>query len=355
MSIHPAVEKIIVKVFFDGVDSKSEIVCDVSRAKPFGISINHSDVNSDVNSVTHLVNIKQGSFCKVLIYSAVPDRFFNDEVERRFDPNLFESNEKFEKDGNTYRLFGPAEYWFEAAPNSVNNVENIDVEVKDKKSFVELSIANTTQIDATWIRGIEFQRHEWHWTGYPVTFPEVGSEFDKWLSSFVGVESYRQEENYVLNSYISNGGWKIGYSADKPVIVHQHQLATGSRPAKYIAFSVKSKIRFSNWIKPEFRKDFESKVFANGTLAKGIPIDVLQERIPVPPLKWAIPLTATYTKPESLDESYPARTQNGNLLIFDEAFRRTDSLVRFGGIGDTIDIEVMETRIRDIHEFRLFS
>ena len=355
LSIHPAVEKIIVKVLFDGKYSDKEIVYDIktiNQEKPFGISIKHSDVISNVEGVE--IRIQQGSFCKVLIYSAIPMRYFTDVVQKRFDHEVFKSNENFIEGDNEYKLFGPAEYWFEAAPNSVTNVDKIDVKVKDEKSFIELSIANADRIDATWLRGVEFQRHEWNWTGYPVTFPEVGGEFDKWLNSFVGVESNREEDNHILNTYFNvQNEWKIGNNSTHPLVVHQYQLPSGPRPAKYIAFSVRPKIRFSKWIKPDakIRKDIESKVFANGVLAKGLPIDVLQERIPVPPLKWAIPLTSTYKNPDNISEPLPERTQNGNLLIFDEAFRRTDSLVRFGGIGDTIDIEVMGTRITNIHEF----
>ncbi len=361
--IHPAVSKLLIKVSFPGKDCELFCVDITSNLATINVALGEKD-NALLNSQKLNITLVSESYCNVELVSLVESIYFDEGKYQKFNIQAFNGCKKYydDKDKKLYYQFGPAEYWFEAAPTyksteTVNfdttvKYENEDAELQ-KKSYVELSIRNANTIDATWIRGVEFQRHEWHWTGYPVTFPEITGDFDKWLSSFVGVESYRQEDNYVLNSYIDGIDWKICDNKSQSVVVHQHQLASGPRPAKYIAFSVRPKIRFSKWIKSDaqIRKDIESKVFANGTLAKGIPIDLLQERIPVPPLKWAIPLTATYNKPTDIEVLLPERTQNGNLLIFDEAFKRTDSLVRFGGIGDTIDIEVMGTRIRDIHEF----
>lgn len=359
---HPAVENLLLKVFVNNEEPKEKLL-KLNQLKTLEIKIlgMTTMINEGPSDDFSEVLIKSGSFCKVELFSLIKEEHFTG-ADKKFNSDVFDNSFKNDKkevtnkveiEGAEYRQFGPAEYWFEAAPNAEYEVKGFDVSVNVQKSFVDLSIAKANTIDATWIRGVEFQRHEWHWTGYPVTFPKVDGVFDRWLSSFVGVESYRQEDNYVLNSHIDEkNGWTIGDGLKNPVVVHQHQLASGPRPAKYFAFSVRPKIRFSKWIisDAQIRKDIESKIFANGTLAKGIPIDVLQDRIPVPLLKWAIPLTATYAKSET-DVSIPVRTQNGNMLIFDEAFRRTDSLVRFGGIGDTLDIEVMGTRIRDIHEF----
>lgn len=362
LSIHPAVEKILIKVYFNGDDSEPEKIIDIGgKNYPIKIKVNQEEKNNFEHENNDpkkqlIIKIMNGSFCKVEFYSAVPEKYFIDDREKRFNSVVF--NDIIKSSDGGHWLFGPTEYWFEAVPKYDNEYEvpdfKVEVEYENKKPFVELSLAQN--IEATWIRGVEFERHEWHWTGYPVTFPKANYEFNNWLSSFVGVESYRNEDNYILNTYIDNANiWKIGDDPNnKRVVVRQHQLPSGSRPAKYIAFSVRPKIRFSKWIKSDadIRKKIESKVFANGVLAKGVPIDVLQERIPVPPLKWAIPLTATYTAPKNNENAQlPERTQNGNLLIFDEAFRRTDSLVRFGGIGDTIDIEVVGTRTKDIHEF----
>ena len=48
------------------------------------------------------------------------------------------------------------------------------------------------------------------------------------------------------------------------------------------------------------------------------------------------------------DESYRglslARAINGNLLVFNDAMRRTDSFARQGGLGDTIEVDLLQTR-----------
>lgn len=358
---HPAVENVLVKASINCEEIKEKVL-KMDGLTSLEIIITDTEPEGPDKDFTKVL-IKCGSFCRVELFSLIEEKFFDGE-DQKFDKDAFYNAFKNDKDvitnkvqinGVEYRQFGPAEYWFEAAPIALTETKPDlapIVKYKDKEALIELKIAN--ELDATWIRGVEYQRHEWHWTGYPLTFPEVDSEFDKWLSSFIGVESYRQEDNHICNTHFDGqNNWKIGNNSNSPLVVHQHQLLSGPRPAKYIAFSVRPKVRFSKWIwqNAKIRKDIESKVFVNGSLAKGIPLDVLQGRIPVPLLKWVIPLTATYTKPEQSEELLPEQTQNGNLLIFDEAFKRTDSLVRFGGIGDTIDIEVMETRIRDIHEF----
>src|SRR5690606_4944162 len=99
----------------------------------------------------------------------------------------------------------------------------------------------------------------------------------------------------------------------------------------------------------------ERQIAAAGCILAGRAPDSLNERLPVPPLRWAVPLTATYESAarDMATAGPPAGTErisNGVLLVFDDALRRTDDLARLGGIGDTVEIDLVDTRVHGVPE-----
>lgn len=299
------------------------------------------------------LTLTPGSYCRLRVYSLVQESLFTGE-NKRFDIVL--TGKQFSEGGNKYRGFGSLELWFEAAPEWADSQLKIDFnpEINAESPKVANLMLNSG-INADWLRGIYIEHHEWHWTGYPITFPKVGAELKNWLNAFVGVESFRDSHSPIFNTYIdANNEWKIGTPNQTKMVIHPQALSSGARPARYLAYTVRPVVRFSKWLekaKSNGPLELESKIFATGNLIHGISPSNSNERLPVPPLKWTIPLTATYVESINAEgEPLPTRSANGNMLIFDEAIRRTDSLTRFGGIGDTLEIDLMETRVSGINE-----
>ena len=147
-------------------------------------------------------------------------------------------------------------------------------------------------------------------------------------------------------------GWKYGAAADGRLVIHKRPVQGGARPARYAAFTARSMVRFRAWLNAAKALQgplaLEQKVYGAGTVIPGIAPINLNERLPSPPVRWAVPLTSTYrfeTHGESSDASTePQHTARGNLLVCDNALRRTDEGARVGGIGDTLEIDLLHTR-----------
>ena len=366
-AFHPAIEKLYVSVAYNGetVKKGDELFLELGqKIEDSYLKTNNVDFSIKANESeskieNKIVKIKDGEFAKITIYCLVEKKLFDDGIKKRFNIAIDSVNKLVISDNGTeYYALSPHELWFEAA-SAWSASESIDLvpqlEVNPDSTLALLSFNRAVKAD--WLKGAYIERHEWHWTGYPIDFPIAETtEFKKWVNSLVGVESYRDSHAPIFATEITSGKWQFQTSSitNSPLAL-SHELVNGARPARYMAYTLRPIVRFSKWLKKDRSKnntienpiDIESKVFAVGKLIKGIAPANANERIPVPPLKWSIPLTATYVES---NENFPARAANGNMLIFDEAIRRTDSLTKFGGIGDTLEIDLMETRLSDFQE-----
>ena len=355
-AFHPAIKKLYVSVAYNGstaletnnffLDLGHKIESNYFKAESVNFIIKTDERDSKVE--TNVIKIKDGDFAKIIIYCVIEKELFDDGIKKRFDTDLHSASKLEISDaGKAYYAFSPLELWFEAAPKWEDPFVESDSDILSIISTSDTAqLKFKTDINANWIKSTYIERHEWHWTGYPVDFPQaIVTDLKPWLNSFVGVESFRDSHTQILTTIITNTAkWQI----EKSQVLDQYLLGNGSRPAKYLAYTLRPIVRFSKWLKKErtdqntIPLDIESKVFAVGKLIKGISPANANERISVPPLKWSIPLTATYGESA---KNLPERIANGNMLIFDEAIRRTDSLTKFGGIGDSLEIDLMETRI----------
>jgi hypothetical protein len=260
-----------------------------------------------------------------------------------------------------YRAFGPAEFWFEAAPLWKGYHATFGLQLVGPGASLNrneaplppdlLALKCNCAGSADWVRGLFIQRHEWHWTGYPVRLPQRGA-IEHWLASFAGVESYREANEVSLETGFKAGAWRYGPNASGTLVLKKLALQEGARPARYAAFTARPIIRFRAWLNPRASTGplgLQEQVFAAGDVVPGVAPAGPGERLPTPPLRWAVPLTATYagqTDPDGNAE----RIACGNLLVIDDALRRTDQLSRLGGIGDTLEIDLLDTREKGFHE-----
>jgi len=338
---------------------------------------------------THTLSIRvaRGSFVRVRAFSLVDGRHFDssnaDDLRSpdcRFyagielSPSPESAVPVFNAQGGAlpYRAFGPSELWFEAAPAWTSFAPaEFALQVVAPNGTLDgipeplspglMALQGVSPMAASWVKGLFVQRHEWHWTGYPVRLPGATTlaqwPLADWLVSFAGVESYREGFEAPLTTGFDGASWKYGAAADGRVLIHRRPLQGGARPARYAAYTARSMVRFRAWLDIRAAADgplaLEQKVYAAGTVIPGTSATNLNERLPTPQLRWAVPLTSTYRFNAVDGSSEPRQTARGNLLVCDGALRRTDEGARIGGIGDTLEIDLLHTRNRAYREIGL--
>jgi hypothetical protein len=325
----------------------------------------------DTVTSTATVTIPPGRFAAVRVYSLVSAEHFDegDLASRRYADGIqLPTVSGFEK----WCAFGPAEYWFETIPDwrdsdfdalkapAAATVAFVGPNEKDSSDGKSVFLASpnllTGRIKFTdapwvsWVRGLYVQRHDWHWTGYPVEFPGADEPLDKWLPSLAGVESFREIADVKLStSFDAKSQWRLGPDGNDSEMFFRHQLVAGRRPARYVAVFARPMIRFRRWLDPKLGMSgpasLERRIWGGGLLVAGRAEPGTAERLPVPVLRHSIPLTATYEATENL-----SREANGALLVFDEAILRTDELARLGGVGDVLEVDLVETRVAGVPE-----
>lgn len=259
--------------------------------------------------------------------------------------------------------FGPAEHWFETIPKwDHRDFEHANAALalkgpRDEGPVVASPnlVTATITFDAAapwvhWVKGVHAQRHDWHWAGYPVDFPAPQLSLDEWLPSLAGVESFREiVDAQLATSFGSGSQWTLGPDGNNSELFFRHELAAGRRPARYVAVFARPMIRFRRWLDPKRSSDgpasLERRIWGAGLMVPGRPEPGTAGRLPVPVLRRAIPLTATYARMQP-----PARQPNGALLVFEEALHRTDDLAKLGGVGDVLEVDLVETRVSGVDE-----
>ncbi len=300
------------------------------------------------------ISLPQGRFVRVRLYSLVAEHHFvAGTATQRYAAGL---QTQGAPTFAGYRAFGPAECWMETLPawhdgqlpESKVSIE-LEPPAETPKGLVSPNLLTAAvKFDgggpwASWIKGVHAQRHEWHWTGYPLELPREGA-IESWLPSMAGVQSYREMIDFELPTSSAGAGWTLGTAVGAASVFHRWALPAGARPAKYTSYFVRPMLRYRRWLNPRLYNDgpavLEKHLYAGGSLAAGrLPAGSV-ERLPTPALRHAIPLTANYA---SMARQL-VRDTNGVMLIFDDALKRTDDLAMVGGIGDTIEIDLVETR-----------
>ncbi len=374
---------------------------DGAHLKPASPTINfivtswQSESNSE-QEVNHLIKddggkgkgaiyklmLKRGSFARLRFYSLVDSRFFGDDKNdpslHRFcdalgkDPGTSDVGLKFSLEHVNYRAFGTLELWFEVAPrwNGMQGDSNPYV----KNDFVQLAMSPPTRLDPAmvqlaasgsvppdWLRGLSVRRDEWHWTGYPVELPGPPEDLSCWLPAFAGTEAYRESFVHVFGTRTVTDpddrrtDWRLGTSDENGKwtdLVHSRRLTDAERPARYSAYVARPLVRFRSWLSnfpatADTPLRLEQSVFATGAVLNGIASENVADRLPTPRVFNPIPLTATYENDANKSKTLPRRKPNGSLLVIMEPIRRTDDLAHTGGVGDTLEFDLLETRRLD--------
>lgn len=312
-----------------------------------------------VNAKVVLLEVPRGTFACLRFYSLVPESYFTQNaVDQRFSSGLMNTGVTA---FTNYRAFSPSELWFETLPAwPATGLAERDVkmnlspprEVAEGLLSPNLLLADlqfpVAPAWAHWLKGAYVQRHEWHWTGYPVEFPSGEKDLAEWIPSLAGVESFREIIDAEFTTAFGGANdWRIGIHANGYTVVHRWMLSAGARPTRYVAYLARPMLRFRRWLNPKLGASgpfaVESHIYAKGMLVPGRMRAGEMERLATPALRHSIPLTASYAKGLQ-------RGPNGVMLVFDDAIRRTDDLAHVGGLGDTLEIDLVDTRVQGIPE-----
>lgn len=365
--------------------SRDRMKCDGQRfesnAQPLRLSVTPSDVASEPQAtVTTLVDGKlvlpPGHFARVRVYALVDERFF---LKQNFVPGQptsslvrfgksARSDDRFADGKVKYCHFGPNEVWVEALPAwTLPTLRSLQVRTPGGDSgdtpqrYLGPAASqlwwDVEKLDADWLNRVRLQRHAWHWVGYLAEFPSLNErgQLDAWLPCFAGVESHREFVEVDLPSVVKEGaGWRIGDGVLQDQLqLHAYALRVGERPSTYAAYTLTPTLRFRRWLNPDLRGlktggpfDLERRILAAGNFVPGEGDFSEEARLPVPKLDFALPLTMTYAyAPDRGAARIPLNADRpGSLLVFDRALMRTDRFAKQGGIGETLEIDLVETR-----------
>jgi hypothetical protein len=319
-----------------------------------------------------VITLGQGHFARIRIYSLVPESFFSAAGSAsRYQPGLDAPADDWRADAAGARLFpgwrafGYREHWVEVAPPwkaatgtdatvtiALQPPATPDQTVLESRINFSGDVAAVSGL-ASWVGAMNVQRHEWHWTGLPVDLSSQ-DDLQSWLASFSASGSSREVIDKPLARHfesppIGNAAgplqWMPGADATRSDLVQRLALRGGFRPSRYAAYVARLVLPLRSLLNPALAPNngpfaLERLIIAKGCIVPGVtPADL---RVPALPLRWAIPLTASYAAGVAGDS--PTRAPNGALLVIDDALRRTDDLAHMGGLGDTLDIDVLETR-----------
>lgn len=363
---HPAVRAFLVEVAF--YDEHGSMVKSDSAIFFPGYALTSGYVGEAKITVVHgsqsqlgasgtKVTLKPGHFVALSVSSLVPETFFDAATEfcrmtsfpglgNIVDPNTHEA----------YRRFAPAVHWVECLPEPSTDgaifeklARRLLVEPDGRKVVARIGAERKDALDATWLKGFLVQRHEWHWSGYPISFPRTASgaaALKDWAEPFIGTESLRESTVWTIHTSLSDTGWN--FAGEAPENLAAAELP-GEHGAKYVAYVVRMVRRFDSWLKRW--PDLDNTVLAAGLLAPAkVRWDDPGLRLAPPDVKTAVPLVKTFEPRGTGDEVRISSGANGCLLCLNDVLYRTDALARFGGVGESIEVDLEETRINGIYE-----
>lgn len=302
--------------------------------------------NPPESNAFYELELAPGASARVRFYSLVEDRFFEGNTSiHRYHEDVGEGRDELFPG---YRAFGALELWFEVGPDVEDPPKLEDDHLRitaptlPNPNLSQLQLQDRV-VPAEWLRGLRITRHELHWTGYPVRYPAPeGSDIGDWLPSFAGVESAVDTKEVTLATELENGSWRVvpNQGVGRPRILHD-----GHRPAGYAGYTARPIVRFREWLRPGANPlKLEDTVLAVGALERGRAASPREARLLAPALTSGGPLTASFDAAERASGSLPERAPNGHLLILEEPLYDTMPSAVTGGIGEVIEVDLLETR-----------
>ncbi|WP_426079191.1 hypothetical protein [Janthinobacterium sp. PSPC3-1] len=366
---HPAVRAFLVEVEFFDASARPAGTASVILSPDARLSsgyVGNATIKVAQGSASQLaagagdnavVTLAPGHFARIAVSSLAPSSFFDiAEPSCRLAAFPGLGNISDRATGITYRRFAPAQHWVECLPKPAMNdaifaqlARRLLVVPEGRQVVARIDADTGAPLDATWLKAFMVQRHEWHWSGYPVAFPRTASgmaALRDWAEPFIGTESLRESTVWTIQSSVSAGGWNFAGDVAENLA---HTELPGEHGAKYVAYVVRPVRRFDRWL--QRWPALDATVLAAGLLAPAkVRWDDPGLRLAPPDVRTAVPLVKTFELRSKGAEVRVASGANGCLLCLNDVLYRTDTLARFGGVGESIEVDLEETRFNEIYE-----
>lgn len=368
---HPAVKAIGVRVKFDESPEVNYIVTpEYLNARGFLTPAtlrveagSKSQVRVDTDTIA--LTLKPGTIATVTLWSLVPTEFFTPGPAMRMADFAIEKDAAPQPVWNDgpYRGFSPVVHLFECLPDAGALLKT----TRDTLGAIQKQLRFTTQasdtvahlaaekaFDANWLKGFLVQRHEWHWTGYPLALPkrlDDNIQLEQWADAFAGTSSLRETQNHILQTSraATPADWHFGSLAE-PEILCRLRLP-GYHGARFFACVMRPILRYRSWLDNQAVRELENTIVAKGTVVPArINWNDPSLRLGPPIVQDAIPLVRTVMAQEKDNHAEIRTSANGALICLNDALCRTDALTQYSGVGETIDVDLEATRYATVNE-----
>jgi hypothetical protein len=297
------------------------------------------------------ISLAEGWFVRATFMSLIPDELFNGPLTRI---ETLDKLQDWTDASGTFHYFSSSEHWFEClrTPDWTTATQVLQqigdgTRVGKNGDNVQAVLEHAGGIASELLSGLYIERHEWHWTGYPLAFAHptlANGRLEDWAGPFLGTESTRDSTVYRLEDELDTG-FGLRVAMKQPRIISSYRIPRDNG-AIYSACLMRPLWRFEQWlIVPKAQHD---RVIGIGGL---IPARVdwadRSLRLPPPRVRRAHPLVRTY----QVDDQQRWQTSaNAAVLELDDILYRTEAGVRLGGVGEIIEVDLQGTRVSHVYE-----
>lgn len=365
---HPAVKAIGVRVKFDDgpeVDTlvKPEYIDDRGFLTPASLHVQSGKTSTVVaNKDEVTVTLKPGTIATVTVFSLVPVQYFAPDKDIRMADFAIDEMQPVWS-GKEYRGFSPVVHLFECLPEAKNLLKDARQTLKEiqlalsferQASDTVAHLAAKEGFDANWLKGFLVQRHEWHWTGYPLALPkrlDDNTQLEQWAEAFAGTSSLRETQSHILqtNRAARPTDWRFGSLAEPAIMCRLRQ--PGYHGGRFFACVMRPLLRYRSWLDSKAVRELENTIVAKGTVVPArINWNDPSLRLAPPTVQIAIPLVRTVMAVEKENLAEIRTSANGVLICLNDALCRTDALTLYSGVGETFDVDLEATRYATVNE-----
>ncbi|MFA9594316.1 hypothetical protein [Citrobacter telavivensis] len=372
---HPAVKAIGVRVKFDDGPQVDYLVTPTYLTErgfltPATLRVEAGSASrvlppkgTDTGTITLI--LKPGTIATVTLWSLVPTTFFIPGPDIRMADFATDNNDKTHPTWSeaSHRGFSPVVHLFECLPDTITLFEGAGRALKEiqqalrfvpQESDTVAYLATEKGFDANGLKGFLVQRHEWHWTGYPLALPkrlDDNTQLEQWSEAFAGTSSLRETQSHILQTSraATPADWRFGSLAE-PALLCRLRMP-GYHGARFFACVMRPILRYRRWLKTSAVQDLENTIVAKGTV---VPARINWHdpslRLAPPTVHTTIPLVRTVMAIEKEKLAEIRTSANGALICLNDALCRTAALTQYSGVGETFDVDLEATRYATVNE-----
>ncbi|MFJ4395165.1 hypothetical protein [Pseudomonas sp. NPDC089396] len=297
------------------------------------------------------ISLAAGWFVRATFMSLIPDKFFSGPLARI---ETLDKRQDWIDPSGTFHYFNSSEHWFEClrtpdwttATHVLKQISD-STRVGKNGNNVQAVLEHQGGIVSELLSGLYIERHEWHWTGYPLAFAHptlADGRLEDWAGPFLGTESTRDSIVYRLEDELdATRGLRLAMK--QPRILSSYRLPR-DHGANYSACLMRPLWRFEEWLFVPKEQHLQV-VGVGGLIPAWVDWADRSLRLSPPRVRRVHPLVRTY----QVDDQQRWQTStNAAVLELDDILYRTEAGVRLGGVGESIEVDLQGTRLSHVYE-----